>query len=276
MADWLVKNTARLAAARPEGYDSWGALLDHLQSQEELSDDVQLALIALATLSEPEITAPSADVIKAQQKASIDFCLKKSAPAEMEGVCAKLEKMGDDLDQYTDQITSWVEKLSSDTRSALVTVLCQKKHSRIAKVITENSISAAHCQFILVAAHHNLQRIVEKFLNTDINCVIKFLCTLDAAEARIVLDKCPLRSELIHVAVHHGLTDMYPKFIDSERYIHARGVIKHLCGMKADDARPVVEACLDCTPLIRRSRRLWPRVGRAPRVACARRSPLTW
>jgi hypothetical protein len=101
MVDWLMKNTARLAAARPEGYASWAALLNHLQSQQELSDEVQLALGTLATLSEPEITRPSPAAIKAQQKASVDICLKKSAPAEMEGVCAKFEKLGDDLSQYT-------------------------------------------------------------------------------------------------------------------------------------------------------------------------------
>jgi ankyrin repeat protein len=55
-----------------------------------------------------------------------------------------------------------------------------------------------------------------------------------------------MEPELFRVAMHHGFTDMYPKFIDHD----TRGLIKHLCDMNAKDVRPVLEASLDSTPLI--------------------------
>jgi hypothetical protein len=73
------------------------------------------------------------------------------------------------------------------------------------------------CRFVRVAAHHGFADLIAEHVARDAEGVVRHLCSIDAAEARELLEKSLDQSLLVRVAVHHGLTDLVPKFV------HRRG-----------------------------------------------------
>jgi hypothetical protein len=75
------------------------------------------------------------------------------------------------------------------------------------------------------------------FVSGDTDGVIKHLCSITAADARAVIEKCTESSELFHVAVYHGFNDLISMYAN----LNANGVVKYLCCISASEARPLLE-----------------------------------
>jgi hypothetical protein len=249
MADWLERELSRLASVRPEGYENWRYLTDHLLSQGGLSEKCQITLTALSILSDELHAERAPAVSKAMQEASVNIYLRRTAASDVQVVCSELEKLGDDVAQYSSDIASWLLRLPDDALTALAFELCDNnRYPCLAHIVVE------HCTFlrgrVSIAVHYGWNDRIRSFIDRDPHGVAKYLYTRDAAEARavIALLETPKSSEFFHLAVHHRMSDDLSKFLNSQMCLYYINV--DLCKRDALYARTVIDMCDGDTKLL--------------------------
>jgi ankyrin repeat protein len=165
MFDWLRKSTSRLAAARPEGYASWGVLFDHLVSQGGLTTRVCIALKALVAGWEGT-TVQSSAASAAFWEASAQEYLVASPPVSIADTCTGLDRVGSDLQNRKKELQGWLEKLSDDGRSELVSELYRGTYPHFARAVaccfldTYTEVLKVHS--VSIAVHYGFADVLKK------------------------------------------------------------------------------------------------------------------
>jgi hypothetical protein len=171
LIDWLRANVAQVSQRKPDGFESWRTVRDHLLSQGGLTSRVIVVLDALATAAELRIKDSSV-VGEAFWEATKDKYLTYLPPVSVADTCANLECIGSVIQKYPETLKIWyLEDMPQAIRLAMDSELMNGSYPHLARALViciEDDV-----KFTRIAVHYEFHDLLKKRMRPRDDILIK-------------------------------------------------------------------------------------------------------